>query len=53
MMINAGVNAKNKFIKMYVIKDLFGIIIIVIFNVINHVIFVNIYTMKTIFVGKN
>ena len=53
MMINAGVNAKNKLIKMYVVKDLFGILVIVSFNVINHVIFVNIYTMKTIYVGKN
>ena len=29
MMINAGVNAKNWLIKVYVIKDLFGILVIV------------------------
>ena len=29
MMINAGANAQNQLIKMYVIKDLFGILVIV------------------------
>ena len=38
MMINAVVNAKNKLIKMYVIKDMFGNLVIVSANVINHVI---------------
>ena len=38
MMIDAGVNANNYFIKVYVIKDLFGIVVIVSPNVINHVI---------------
>ena len=37
MMINAGVNVKHYLIKVYVIKDLFGILVIVIVNMINHV----------------
>ena len=40
MMINAGVNAKNYLIKMYLIKDLFRILVIESANVINHVILV-------------
>ena len=40
MMIDAGVNAKNYLIKMYLIKDLFGILVIESANVINHVILV-------------
>ena len=39
-MIDAGVNAKNYLIKMYLIKDLFGILVIESANVINHVILV-------------
>ena len=39
MMINAGVNAKNWLIKVYAIKGLFGILVIVSVNV---VIFVSI-----------
>ena len=42
MMINAGVNVKNKLIKEYMIKDLFGMPVIVSVNVINHVMLVNI-----------
>ena len=43
MMINAGVNAKiDWLIKAYVIKDLFGILVIVSANVINPVILVSI-----------
>ena len=42
MMINAGVNAKNYLIKVYVIQDLPGIQVIVNANVINHVMLVNI-----------
>ena len=41
MIINAGVNAKNRLVKVYVIKDLFGIQIVVSGNVINHVILVS------------
>ena len=40
IMIVAGVNAKNYLIKMYLIKDLFGILVIESANVINHVILV-------------
>ena len=42
MMINAGVNAKNGLIKACVIKDLFGILAIVIVDVINPVVLVSI-----------
>ena len=42
MMINAGVNAKNALIKVYEIKDLFGILVIVSVYVINPVILVSI-----------
>ena len=51
--INAGVNANNQLRKVYVIKDLFGIQVIVSVNVINHVILVSIQTMKTVSAGKN
>ena len=37
MMIDAGVNANNYMIKVCVIKDLFGIPVIVNVNVVNHV----------------
>ena len=53
MTINADVNAKNWLIKMYAIKDLFGIWLIVSANVINHVVLVNISTMKIVSAGKN
>ena len=42
MKINAGVKAKNWLIKVYAIKDLFGILVIVSVNVINHGILVSI-----------
>ena len=42
MMINAGVNIRNRLIKVYAIKDLFGILVIVSMNVINPVILVRI-----------
>ena len=42
--INGDVNVKNYLIKTYVIKDLFGILVIV--NVISHVILASIQTMK-------
>ena len=40
--ITADVNGKNWLTKEYVIKDLFGILVIVNVNVINHVMFQNI-----------
>ena len=43
MIINAGVNAKNRLMKVYAIKDLFEILVIVSVNLINHVILVSIY----------
>ena len=46
--INADVNAKNSLKKVYVIKDLFEILIIVIVNVINHVMLGNIYITKIV-----
>ena len=42
MMINADVNAKKYLIKVYVIRDLFGILVIVNVNAINHVILMSI-----------
>ena len=53
MMINAGVNAKNELIKVYVIKDLFGIQVIVSLNAINLALLVSIYTTKTANIEKN
>ena len=52
MIINAGVNVKNWLIKAYVIKDLFGILAIVNVNVINHMMLLNIETMKIVSAGK-
>ena len=52
MIINAGVNAKNWLIKVYAAKDLSRILVTASTNVINHVMLVSIYTMKTIN-GKN
>ena len=46
MMINACVNEKNKLTMVYVIRNLFGILVIVNVNTINHVILVSIYTIK-------
>ena len=42
MKINAGEKAKNWLIKVYAIKDLFGIVVIVSVNVINRAILVSI-----------
>ena len=42
MMINSGVNARNSLIKVYVINDLFGILVIVSLNVTNPMILVRI-----------
>ena len=53
MMINADVNAKKLFIKAYMVKDLFGIRVILSVNAINHVLQVSIQTMKTVSAEKN
>ena len=53
IVINTGVNAKNQWIKVDAIKDLFGILVIVSVNVINHVILASIQTIKTVSVEKN
>ena len=53
MMANAGVNANSSLMMLYVIKDLFGIIVIVGVNVINHVLLQNNQTMKTVSAGNN
>ena len=50
--INANASVKNKFIKVYVIKILFGILVIVNVNVINHVILVSIQIIKIVNVKK-
>ena len=51
--INADVNANNQLTKEYVLKDLFGILVIVITNVINHVTQRNIQTKKIVNVENN
>ena len=50
--INASVNSKNWLIKVYAIKDLFGIKVIANVNVINRVILVSIWTMEIASVEK-
>ena len=50
MMTNAGVNF---LIKVYVIKDIFGILVIVNVNVIHHVMLENILIIKIVSAGKN
>ena len=52
MKISAGANAKNSLTEEYVIKDLFGIQIIVNVNMINHVMLKNIQIIKTVSVEK-
>ena len=52
MMINADVNV-NWLTKEYVIRNLFGILVIVNLNVINNVILEIIYIIKTVNAGKN
>ena len=46
--INADLNVKNWLIKAVVIKDLFGILVTVIVNVINYVMLENIYSIKIV-----
>ena len=50
--INADVNVKNWLTKVYVIKDMYGILVIMSVNVISHVILVSIYIMKIVNVEK-
>ena len=52
IMINVDVNAKNWLTKEYVIKDLFGIQVIMNVNAINHVMLENIYIRKIVSVRK-
>ena len=51
--INEDVNVKNRLIKVYLIKDLFGIQVIVSMNVINLVILVNIQIIKIVNAENN
>ena len=53
MVINAGVNVKNWLIKVYVIKDLFKILVIVGVNVTNLAMLVNYLTIKNASAAKN
>ena len=53
IMINADVNAKNLMIIEDVIKNLFGILVIVNKNVINYVMLESIYTIKTVNAEKD
>ena len=52
-MTDAGMNAKNWLIKVYAIKDLLGIRVIVSANVINHMILVSIWIIKFVSARKN
>ena len=52
MMINVGVNVKNWLIKVYVITDIFGILVTVSVNVINHVRLVSIWITKIVSIEK-
>ena len=52
-MIKADVNVKNRLIKAALIMDLFGIIVYVNVNMINHVMLENIYIMQVVNAGKD
>ena len=52
MKTNAGVNEENRLTKKNGIKDLFGIVVIVNMNVINHVVLENIQTIQIARVKK-
>ena len=52
MMINVDANVKNWLIKVYAIKDMLGILVIVNVNVINHVMLVSIWIMKIVNLEK-
>ena len=53
MMVNAGVNVKNRLINVYVIRNIFGILVTVSMNVINHVMLEIIWIVKIVSVRKN
>ena len=53
MMISASVNAKNWLTKVYLMMNLFGILVIVNVNVVNHVILENMYIIKIVSAEKN
>ena len=53
MKINVGVNVKNLLIKVYAIKDIFLILVIINENVINHVVLMNIQIIQIASVEKN
>ena len=53
IMINADVNVKNWLTKDYVIRDLFGIQVIVNMNAINYAMLENIKIMKIVSVEKD
>ena len=53
IMINAGVTAKNRWTKVYVMNNLFGILVFVNMNVINDVTLENIWIIKIVSAGKN
>ena len=48
MMINVDANVKNWLIKVYVIKDIFEILVIVSANVINDVMLASIWIIKSV-----
>ena len=52
MMINVDANVKNWLIKVYAIKDMLGILVVVSVNAINHVMLASIWIMKTVSVEK-
>ena len=52
MKINVGMNVNNWLIKVCMIKYLFGILAIVSVNTINHVMLVNIKTIKNVIAEK-
>ena len=53
MMISASVNAKNWLTKVYLMMNLFGILVIVNVNMVNHVILENMYIIKIVSAEKN
>ena len=52
MMIKVDANVKNLLIKVYVIENIFGILVIAGVKVINHAMLVSIWIMKTVSVKK-
>ena len=50
--INVDMNAKNWLAKLFVIKDLIVILVYVIVNVTNHVMFENVWIMKIVSIEK-